>query len=310
MLVLSPSYFAGDIDFGTITQANMLFQILWGCITALSGQIGVIADLGAQALRVQQLRDALDDIEEMAEFGALEDESDEEAGLTQEGPIEMVELPPGGALRLRLEHVELCPPGSITSLLRGLNLSLNEGESLLLRGESGIGKSSLLRGVVGLWTSGRGTIQCIEPSKVFLLPQEPYMCLGTLRENLLYPSPPDEEKRPDDEIHAALRDANMPYLSSRFGLDDVIDFDAVLSGGEKQRLSFARLLLRRGMRLAILDEATSALDEANEASLYALLKDRVGCFVSVGHRPQLANFHSRTLTLVKQTGGPAIGQLS
>ena len=132
----------------------------------------------------------------------------------------------------------------------------------MIVGESGSGKSSLLRAIAGLWYAGSGTIFRPVPADILFLPQQPYMLLGSLRSQLLYPNP--ERAVTDHELRELLAKVRLPDLADRFGgLEVEMDWQKVLSIGEQQRLAFARLLLTRP-RFAILDEATSALDIANE----------------------------------------------
>eukprot|EP00928_Gymnodinium_smaydae_P026968 TRINITY_DN21009_c0_g1_i2.p2 TRINITY_DN21009_c0_g1~~TRINITY_DN21009_c0_g1_i2.p2 ORF type:complete len:160 (+),score=35.98 TRINITY_DN21009_c0_g1_i2:341-820(+) len=138
------------------------------------------------------------------------------------------------------------------------------------------------------------------------MPQKPYLCMGSLRENAAYPlsTLPAAGQRPSDEdVEWALGKTNVGYLAARYGLDTPVDFEGVLSGGEKQRLGFARVLLRRSAKFAMLDEATAALDEANESSAYELLRQRIPCYVSVGHRPNLEQFHTHKLLLEPRPRG-------
>jgi vitamin B12/bleomycin/antimicrobial peptide transport system ATP-binding/permease protein len=165
----------------------------------------------------------------------------------------------------------------------------------MIVGESGSGKSSLLRAIAGLWYAGSGTIFRPPPGDVLFLPQQPYMLLGTLRSQLLYPN--HELAVSDNELLDLLARVNLADLADRFGgLDVERDWHKVLSIGEQQRLAFARLLLTRP-RFAILDEATSALDSANEASLYRQLTEIDTTLVSVGHRAAILQFHTRVLEL-------------
>ena len=158
-----------------------------------------------------------------------------------------------------------------------------------------MGKSSLLRAVAGLWTQGGGTVERPPLDAVFFLPQRPYMFLGSLRDQLLYPRL--DRDAPEERLREVLRRVRLEDLPERVGGFDVeLDWADVLSLGEQQRLAFGRLFLNRPA-YAVLDEATSALDTGNEAHLYGELRRAGIHFVSVGHRSTLLDHHSRVLEL-------------
>lgn len=196
---------------------------------------------------------------------------------------------------LALEHVTLLTPGGERTLVKNLSLAIRPGEGLLIVGESGSGKSSLLRAVAGLWYCGSGRIVRPRAEDILFLPQQPYMILGTLRSQLLYPQ--QERAVPDAELLRLLERVNLPDVAERFGgLDAERDWEKVLSIGEQQRLAFARVLLTRP-GYAMLDEATSALDAANEESLYRQLAAMQTTLVSVAHRASILKYHRQVLEL-------------
>ncbi len=167
-------------------------------------------------------------------------------------------------------------------------------EPLLVQGPSGMGKTSLMRALTGLWREGSGTVTRPALSDVMFLPQPPYMILVSLRDQLTYPRAAGVS---DEQLHDVLRAGNLSNLCERFGgLDAEMHRADVLSPGEQQRLASARLLLNRP-RYAFLDEATSALDAGNEQSMYALLNQQRIPFLSSGHRPSLLKFHRNVLEL-------------
>ena len=199
------------------------------------------------------------------------------------------------ATHLALAGVTLHTPAYDRILIRDLSLRIKPGEWLLIVGESGSGKSSLLRAIAGLWYAGSGTIFRPGPEEMLFLPQQPYMLLGTLRSQLLYPNP--ERAVTDHELRELLAQVRLPDLADRFGgLEVEMDWPKVLSIGEQQRLAFARLLLTRP-RFAILDEATSALDIPNEEHLYQQLAEIATTVISVGHRSTILKFHAQVLEL-------------
>ncbi len=178
--------------------------------------------------------------------------------------------------------------------------TIERGEKVLIVGESGSGKSTLFRAIAGLWPWGRGEIVTPPREHVMFLPQQPYLPLGPLRHAVAYPRRADEVG--DDALRGALERAGLPQLVER--LDDEEKWDHVLSRGEQQRLAFARLLIIRP-RWVFMDEATSALDDDTQAWLMGVFTDELAgvSVLSIGHRPELKQFHDRTLELVAAPEG-------
>jgi len=194
-----------------------------------------------------------------------------------------------------IRHADLYTPKGELPVIRDLNLSVNDHERMLVVGPSGCGKTSLMRMISGLWSPRRGTVERPETGDLLFIPQKPYMLLGSLREQLCYPS--DEERFSDAQLRSVLEQVNLPQLVSRYpDLDIKQDWPRILSLGEQQRLAFGRLLLN-SPRYVVLDEATSALDVKTEKLLYELLVERDLAFISVGHRPSLKSFHTNVLQL-------------
>ncbi|XP_047915775.1 lysosomal cobalamin transporter ABCD4 isoform X3 [Anser cygnoides] len=204
-----------------------------------------------------------------------------------------------------LERVTLSVPSSGKLLIKDLSLRISEGDSVMIVGNTGTGKTSLLRVLGGLWESTRGSIQmltCFGPRGVLFLPQRPFFTDGSLREQVIYPLKeiyPVSGPADDERIVRFLELAGLADLLARAGgLDEQVDWNwyDILSPGEMQRLSFARLFYLQP-RYAVLDEATSALTEEVEHELYRVCLQLGMTLVSVGHRPSLEKFHSWILKL-------------
>jgi putative ATP-binding cassette transporter len=179
-------------------------------------------------------------------------------------------------------------------------LSFRPGETTLLTGPSGSGKSTLFRAIAGIWPFGEGVVTTPEGARLMLLPQRPYLPMGTLRAAATYPEPAGSHD--DAAIRAALEAARLPHLAAR--LDEEAPWAQALSLGEQQRLAIARALLARPDWL-FLDEATAALDEPTEAALYRMLRHELPntTIVSIGHRSTLTAFHDRRIDMTRREDG-------
>ena len=196
---------------------------------------------------------------------------------------------------LVLDRLSLRTLDSKRCIVRGLSLAVKPKEGLIIMGPSGSGKSSLLRAIAGLASSGEGTIVRPGLKHMLFLPQRPYMVLGSLRNQLLYPF--TGRYHFDEELLEILDRVNLPRLADQFGgLDAEADWQNVLSIGEQQRLAFARVLIAKP-RYVMLDEATSALDATNEDTLYQLLSATLTTFVSVSHHDTIRKYHENVLQL-------------
>ena len=172
--------------------------------------------------------------------------------------------------------------------LAGVDLSVTPGDTVLLHGPSGSGKSSLFRALSGIWPHALGRVGL--PKDTMFIPQRPYFPDGRLRDALAYPDP--AEKYTDEALKEALDAALLPALTDQLDREDA--WSQKLSGGERQRLAIARVMLKKPAWV-LADEATSALDEEAEATIYQRLIDRVkqagGALVSIAHRSTLAPLH-------------------
>jgi vitamin B12/bleomycin/antimicrobial peptide transport system ATP-binding/permease protein len=199
------------------------------------------------------------------------------------------------AERIAVRSLTVRTPANV-ALVEDLSLELPRNSSLLIRGQSGIGKTTLLRAMAGLWPYVDGTIVRPVGQKALFLPQKPYLPLGTLRSSLYYPGIPAQT---DDQAASVLRRCHLGHLVAR--LDGEDDWTRILSLGEQQRLAIGRVLLNRP-QVVFLDEASSAMDEGLEHAMYRLLRESLpgATLVSVGHRSSLLGFHAWGLELLGQ----------
>src|SRR5262249_2149147 len=164
----------------------------------------------------------------------------------------------------------------------------------------GTGKSTLVRAIAGLWPWGGGSVEVLDGASMMLLPQRPYIPIGTLRRAATYPEP--AENRSIDDVAKAFKHVGLAHLIDR--IEQQAPWAQTLSGGEKQRLAFARLFLHNP-DIIVLDEATAALDPESQDKLMQLVSQQPEntTLVSVGHRPELEAFHDRKIVLERRRGG-------
>ena len=274
-LLVAPLYFSGEIDFGTITQAWIAFFQVFGALSIVTNQIESISAFSASVFRLGNFDKILNKISN--------DTRNEEVIKYDQSN------------RLEFDKVTVKTPDNNRELIRDLTLSLSEKDRLIIVGESGVGKSSLLRSVAGLWNFGSGLIKKPNITNTMFLPQQPYMLLGTLREQVCYPNSQDDFDY--DEINKALDKVGLSQLTKDHNVNEIKDWTRVLSVGEQQRLAFARILINKP-DFVILDEGTSALDSDNEQKLYNILNELGVAYISVGHREEIKQFHNLVLTML------------
>ncbi|MBD2338162.1 ABC transporter ATP-binding protein/permease [Calothrix sp. FACHB-156] len=278
-IIIAPLVISGKLDIGKFGEAQGAFLSLFWALYVISRTFNELTGFAAAIERLAELN-----------YFLKQPKNSASCEIIPNSTIQTVENS-----HLAIHNLTLYTPNYQRILFNDVSLTLQPAQGLLIVGTSGCGKSSLLRAIAGLWNSGTGTINRPNLEEILFLPQRPYMILGTLREQLIYPQV--DVKISDQELHQVLQKVNLPNLAERFGGFDVEkDWSDVLSLGEQQRVAFARILISQP-RYVILDEATSALDIKNEENLYQHLYNTKTTFISVGHRPTLFKYHQQVLDL-------------
>ncbi|MGH8854650.1 MAG: ABC transporter ATP-binding protein/permease [Telluria sp.] len=278
-VILAQGVLSGQLEVGRAVQAA-------GAFTAVLAAVGVIVDNFESLIRFVA---GIDRLQALSSLMPL----DTAPKLGADGKLPRIQRNAGA--HLALDSLTLHPPQSERVLIRELSLAVKPGDALLITGDSGCGKRSLLRAIAGLWHTGSGVIHHPPMDDFFFLPQQPYLQSGTLRSQLIYPS--TQSSLSDEKLLEILDQVHLPRLAEQVGgLDAERDWEKLLSVGEQQRLAFGRVLVH-APAIVILDEATSALDSGNEASLYGRLRASGTTLISIAHRAAVLRHHTHVLCL-------------
>jgi putative ATP-binding cassette transporter len=286
LILGAPNYLSGAITLGSLMQAAAAFVSVQTSLNWLADNALRLADWFASAQRVAELDEELDHLD--AALGAASEDSKITINPSPDDSIHFKDL------NITQHDGKL--------MIEEAASSIGPGEKVLVKGFSGSGKSTLIRAIAGLWPWGSGEILIPDKAKLAFMPQRPYFPLGTLRDALLYPE--SERKVEQSAIETALVRCGLEHLIP--DLDEEKEWATVLSGGEQQRLAFARALLNPP-DILIMDEPTSALDELSQFKLLEYMRDDLekATVIHVGHRPGMEQFHTREINLVRAESGAA-----
>jgi len=289
LLLGAPKYLAGELSLGELMQISTAFAQVQIALNWLVDNAIRLAEWLASALRVVELTDSLDSLDRT--IGRYGVNNTVVLGESSDDALHLRGLP------ITQQNGKL--------MIDGTDAVVAPGEKILVRGQSGTGKSTLIRAMAGLWPWGSGQILRPKGATFAFMPQRPYIPLGTLRHALLYPE--SERDEPQEKLEDALRRCGLSHLIPR--LDEEDQWDGILSGGEKQRLAFARLLVSPP-DIIIMDEATSALDEESQARMLEFLRTDLAAatVLCVAHRPGLEEYFDREIQLVRMEAGYVTAQ--
>ena len=281
LLLGAPKYLAGEMTLGSLMQAATAFSQVSVALTWLADNAMRLSDWFASSNRVAQLSGAIDRLE--TSLGPVTGGDTIELGVSPDKCVYLRDL------NIALHDGKL--------MIDGAEAIIAPGEKVLLKGGSGTGKSSLIRAMAGLWPWGSGQILRPEGAYIAFMPQRPYFPLGTLRQTMLYPFA--DLQVPDEKFIEILNRCGLEHLVSR--LDEKDQWGSLLSGGEQQRLAFARVLINPPDVL-IMDEPTSALDELSQFRMMEYMRDLLpnAMVIHAGHRPGLEKFHDREIELLRE----------
>lgn len=273
-ILSAPLYFTGLIELGQLMQIEMAFTEVSMSLSWLSNSYEQLSTYKASIDRIAELQKIL-----------------EKNNLDANSKAIVSEKRNGNSLNI--EHLNIKKPSSTKYMMRNLNLKLDEGDRVLIKGSSGIGKSTLFKVISGTWKYGEGKVVVPANKRFYFLPQKPTIPYGSLKSVLSYPEP--AENYTESQYSSVLEEVGkMTDFIPR--LDEITHWSNELSGGQQQRIAFARALLKKPDWL-FLDESTSQLDEKSEKRVYQLITQKLNTttIVSIGHRSTIEKHHSKVV---------------
>lgn len=277
VILCAPAYFAGKIQLGAVTQTLEAFGNVQDSLSFFVSTYRSLAEWRSIVARLDGFESSIASAKTLADDPAS------------------IQVEPAASGEIALPHLLVKLPNGVP-LVAVEHFSFRSGEPTLVTGPSGSGKSTFFRAVAGIWPFGSGAVEVPANAKLMMLPQRPYLPIGSLHDAVVYPG--EAAQFDAGRVCDVLAAVGLPQLAARLNEDG--HWNRMLSLGEQQRLGLARALLHRPDYL-FLDEATASLDEPSEARLYRLLEEKLpqATIVSIGHRSTLGAFHTRKVAMVK-----------
>ncbi len=269
-LVAIPKYFSREINFGQLMQVN---SAIWSVISSIAWipfMYDNIAELRANMTRLLELKLGINNADGSRNIGVTD--SQEEL--------------------LKVSGFSIVAGRDSAQTLNGINFCLNNNESLLIYGPSGIGKTSLLRAINGIYSDFVGDISFSKFPKMCMLSQKPYFPEDDFKRAVFYPLLSGIPS--DDRFIEILNELGVGYLSKFINTKN--DWRNLLSTGEQQKLNFCKIFVKE-YDLILLDESTSSVDSEFELDIYAYIKSLDVSYISVSHHERVAKYHNRELSL-------------
>lgn len=268
LLAAAPAFFAGTITLGTLMQLSSAFNYVQSSLMLFADRYQSLAAISAMASRLNQLHQSTEPQKAIPAINKTIDDT-----------------------LLEVNNLTIYKPNQTAPLLK-INFSLKAGQKLMIQGRSGIGKTTLIKTIAGIWPHASGAIT--RPELIDIMPQKPYFPIGSLKEAILYGN--DKPDIADKEIEAVLETLGLSHLSQDLNLSS--DWNAKLSLGEQQRLSIVRIIIKKPKWL-ILDEPTASLDKENQVKAMQTLFKHLPetAVLTISHSASLAEYHDSTLLL-------------
>ena len=278
LLFAAPKYLSGDLSLGQVTQLAGAFVAVQGAISWLVDNFNRIAEWYASARRVMDMADACDATD-----------------ASRSAALATITVAPSPDDCLRLDNVTVTDPAG-APLVAGITFTAEPGTSTHITGDTSVGKTTLVRALAGVWSWGAGTVRLPVGASIMILPQKPYLPLGTLADALDYAG--DGGSRAACDPTSALTGVDLAHLVGDVGKSK--RWDQVLSNGERQRLAFARLLLH-APDIVLLDDALSALDAVSQVALMKVLRAGLpkAMIISLAQAQPPPGLHDQVLTMVR-----------